>query len=702
MPDLFHAVDGGGNCLPGPCRPFGLVRPGPDMINHNTSGYATGEDIRHFSHLHVSGTGGEGRYGNLGIVPIGQYPDPRSLAFTASDEEASPGYYGVTLRMRQKFGEMANQGTIRCGLTATSRAVVHRYVWEESLEPWIRIDAGWCIAGFSQGGWVEWQGAQKLVGRADYRGGWGHDEVYTIYFALEFSVPMTDREVESARHRRHSGDRGEGSELRLKARVSRGHELEIKVGVSFVSVDQAGEILREEIGADDFAAVQRQSREIWEALLGRLVPEGGEPEEETLAKTFWLRLHTMPGMAAGENFPWSGKEDAWQVNDLYCLWDSVRCANSLFALTDPSWAVRLNDALVGIGRQSGWVPDAWIMGASAQIQGGCSAAVLFAEAVLKQLPGFDAVEAWKVLQRTLEEPTDNPMLRGRFADYAGIGYLPEGVPNCASRTIEYAGHDLCAAVLAEAAGDEKAAWDLRQRAERLWENWDEENGCFAPRDRDGQRVAYNPWKPQVRDFWNDPHYYEGTAHDYTLGAWFTIAEQVRRRGGAEAFSRHLETFLQDCYFWKEINLHVPWLFHFAGDPDRSGRALRELTDRLVRPGRAGLPDNEDMGAWSSWWLTAAMGLGPVPGTPFYLLAAPRFPSLQIHPVGGDPLIIRREGGDPMSSYLTSIRLNGQDLDRAWVRHDEIAAGGELVLTLGAATRRDWRLPFAGEKVTGWD
>ena len=99
---------------------------------------------------------------------------------------------------------------------------------------------------------------------------------------------------------------------------------------------------------------------------------------------------------------------------------------------------------------------------------------------------------------------------------------------------------------------------------------------------------------------------------------------MQRHGGAEAFAAHLDAAIERCYVWKEINLHIPWLYHAVGMPHRSTQALRRVMDAKLQPGRAGMHDNEDMGAWSSWWLTGAMGLVPVPGSTMYLLGCPRF------------------------------------------------------------------------------
>lgn len=686
-PDLFHAVDGGGNCLPGPQRPFGLVRLGPDMVNHNTSGYASNEDIRHFSHLHVAGTGGQGRYGCIAIVPMGQQPDARTVAFAPSDETARPGYYAVSLHQRQGFGELANAGGIRCELTATRCCGLHRYRWEASLEPWVRIDLGACIGGHSIGGWGRWLNPHVFLARADYRGGWGHDFPYSVFARIEFSHAMEDRFCEGAQLPACSDDAGVGAGLVFVARASNTRELIVRVGISFVSTAQAERHLAKEVGDKSFDAVAAEGSAEWRTLLERFQVSGGSAEDRTLWATFWQRLHAMPGDLGRDEVTAFAAEHR-QFNDLYCLWDSVRCANSLFTLVDPAFATDLCTALTEIGEKTGWIPDAWIMGASAAIQGGCSASVLFAEAAAKELPGFDAQRALTALRQTLETPSPDPVIFGRYPEYASMGYLPTPVPNCASRTVEYAYHDACVARLAEQAGEPEIARAYRAQAGRLWENHHPEFHCFAPRDAQGDWVPFDPWRPQRRDFWNDPHFYEGTGHDYALTAWQAIPELIRRRGGPAAFADHLSDYMERCYFWKEINLHVPWLFHFAGRPDLTSRALRKLLDAKITSGRRGLHDNEDMGAWSSAWLTAAMGLFPVPGTPLYLIAAPRFQEIRLAlPQGEQPLHIRTAGTAPgPESVIVGATLNGRELTRAWVLHRELASGAHLELNLGSAPR----------------
>jgi putative alpha-1,2-mannosidase len=158
-----------------------MIRPGPDTLNYNTNGYATGEDLVHISHTHVSGTGGSGRYGNIGIVPMIEMPHRRSISFHHENEIARCGYYATTLIPKQDLREMANTRQVRLEVTAANRCAIHRWTWGEGTEPWIRIDLGASIAGDSLGGFAKWVDSATLLCKAEVKGGWGHEIPWTVY-----------------------------------------------------------------------------------------------------------------------------------------------------------------------------------------------------------------------------------------------------------------------------------------------------------------------------------------------------------------------------------------------------------------------------------------------------------------------------------------------------------------------------------------
>ena len=128
----FIGVDGPGNTLCGPYTPFGLVRLGPDCLPpHPTNGYRSDRPLQGFTHTHVSGTGGEGRFGNLRVVPYLGAPDDIPEGFERSEEFAAVGLYGVCL----------SPGNIKVELSSTPRCGICRFYFPEGSEANILIDA---------------------------------------------------------------------------------------------------------------------------------------------------------------------------------------------------------------------------------------------------------------------------------------------------------------------------------------------------------------------------------------------------------------------------------------------------------------------------------------------------------------------------------------------------------------------------------
>src|ERR1700730_1399330 len=199
--DPFIGVEGRGHCLCGPYLPLGRVRLGPDtIIPHPTNGYDSHHPIIRFSHTHVSGTGGGGRYGNIGITPFTGEPRTSPDTYSQENEAAETGYYTVAL---QPAG-------VKVELTVTPRVGVHRYTFHKGSEANILIDVGAVIqttdarhipgtsTGMSIGGYVEVVSKQEIVGRGDFRGGWGHNFPYSVYFCAIFDIPASNILVANA------------------------------------------------------------------------------------------------------------------------------------------------------------------------------------------------------------------------------------------------------------------------------------------------------------------------------------------------------------------------------------------------------------------------------------------------------------------------------------------------------------------------
>lgn len=691
--DPFIGVDGCGNCLCGPHLPYSLVRLGPDVVYPQpSSGYRSDRPIIGFSHTHVSGTGGGGRYGNVLMTPI---TGPLRIGFDPyerQDERAGAGYYAVRL---------APAG-IEVELTVTPRVGVHRYRFPRGVESGVVVDVGAVIQppewmpvsewAYSIGGFAEFISDTEIVGRGNYRGGWGHTFPYSVYFYARFDRPIRERILANGARYVPGQKVVEGPGVKVAAGFGDVGELNVQVGVSYVSVANARRSVERQTAGKTFDAVRADARHTWNQALSRIAVEGGSESQKTLFYTSFSRLIAMPSDLGvdDENPAWTS--GVRHFTDYYCLWDSVRNANSLISLFDPETEAAMLNCLLDVQEHIGWLPDAWIAGHSAQIQGGSSADILLCEAALKGIEGIDYAKALRAMRKNAEVESPDPWLYGRhLKDYRDLGYVSTDVrKSCVSRHLEYAYQDWCIGRLAEHLGQAEVAKRYYASSRKVWNLWREELGFFAPRRPDGSWAG--PFDPAgcLPDSWNDPFFYEGTSWQWSFSVHHDFAGLIARVGGPEAFVRRLDGFFERGYYHsKETILHVPYLYIYAGRPDKTAERVRWALERYFEPTRDGIKDNEDMGCQSAFYMGSTMGLYPVMGQDLWLLTAPAFARTTVQlGQSGRQLVIEAPQAGPKGHYIASATLDGRPLDRAWLRHGEIVGGAVLRFEL-SETPADW-------------
>ncbi len=718
LADPFVGADADGNTVPGAGVPFGFVSLSRDTAMGQSSGYDSDSAIMGFSFTHVSGTGGRSKYGNFRMTPTLGDVAVNNLLFDRTDEAASPGYYRVAI------GNSAD-ARIAVELTATRLAGMMRVQFPQGRALGnLVLDASSVIALRGDGQQVtavhvEPLDAQTVQGWASFEGGWNPGP-YKLYFQARFDRPAAS--FGSWRARRGAvqffagttkldGEaqttltaakpdliaeydtgkdfaRRSGSWARFD--VASNRQVLVKLGVSFVSMAQAGANLDREMPGWDFDAVHDTARAQWADALGRIAVEGGTPVQRRIFFSALYRSHTMPHDLTGENVWWPSTEPHYE--DFYTIWDTFRTLNPLLTLIAPQRERDMVRSLLDTYTATGWLPDGRIAGANGLVQGGSNGDVLVADAIVKGLGGFDTGLAWQALVKDAETESDRPLQQGRvLEDYRTRGYVSLSQPRSASRTLEYAFDDYAIALAAQKLGKPADAARYHARAGN-WQNlWDDTLGCIRPRYADGhwlENFRCSTLYPDRSMPWWEAPFYEGSSRQYSTFVPQDPQGLIAKVGGHAAFVRWLDALFDSGEYEQgnEPDFLAPYLYIEAGRPDRTAERVRAILATRYDLSRTGLPGNDDDGAMSSWYVWSSIGLYPVAGTTRYFIGSPLFTRSVIHLEGGRTFTIAAPAASQQNIYVVGVRLNGRRINRFVLEHDEIARGGHLELEMAERPR----------------
>ena len=685
--DPFIGVDRDGNVFPGACLPFSLVRLGPDTeVPQTTSGYQSGRPVIGFSHTRTSGTGGRGRYGNVLVTPQVGPLDLVNISSPTTNEKAEAGYYSVLL---SRFG-------VKAELTQTARCGMHRYIFPASEEARILINA--CAARNTiklpqascrcLDGSVHIVSDRMVEGMGKFKGGWGNDSTFEVFFVAEFDRPFASSNVwENGRALDAAAAKGDKCGAIASFKTKAGDQIGLRVGVSFSSLENARNFLRETEGKT-FDQVKNETQDQWRQHLNKIQVEGGSDAERKLFYTSLYRTVVMPTDLSGDNPLW--KSDAPHFWDYYCLWDTFHCANSLYTLIAPEQHAAMIQSLIDIYQHRGWIPDAWTGGDFAAIQGGSNGDAVLGEAILKELKGVDARLAYEAIRKdaTVNSPDGNT--RGRYLDpYLKYGYLPAqsatspSIVSCpTSRTLEYAYDDFCIALAARKLGNNEDYEKFKNQSLCAFNLYSPKIKFFWAKNEAGQWLE--GFGPGLYNYSGRGPYYEGTPWQYSFSVPQDVQGLINRLGGVEKLVERLDNFFDGDFYSQgnEPDLLAPWLYTYAGRPDKNVDRVRAILNKNYKPIRSGLPGNDDAGTMSAWYVFGAMGFYPNAGQDVYLMSSPLFSKVIIVLGGGKKFVITANHLSPENKYIQSATLNGKPWDQAWFRHADIVDGAEMVLEMG--------------------
>ncbi len=728
--DPFIGTGGEGHTYPGATVPFGMVQLSPDTeIRHFresfpwAAGYRFGDPtILGFSHTHFSGTG-HSDLGDFLLVPTvgpvrlapGTAEDPVSgyrSRYTHASERAEPGYYAVRL----------DDPGVEVELTATARVGLHRYRFPATDQAHVVLDLVSSIYDYD--GKVLWselrvEDDRRVTGMRRTKG-WAPDR--QLYFALEFSKPFRSWGVVNEHEEAYRGF-GPGRETRfedyreafgrkLRAHfdfaTAAGEELLVKVALSAVGIDGARENLEAEVPGWDFDGVRRAAREAWSRELARVEIEA-DPATRRIFYTALYHSMLAPVVFMDVDRRYRGLDGAIHVADgftnyhVFSLWDTFRALHPLFTILHPGRDADMIRSMLAHRRQSvhGILPVWSFGGKETWCMIGYHAVPVIADAYLKGVRGFDAEEA---LEAMVASATYAPY--GGLGAYMEHGYVPIDVEKeGASKTLEYAYDDWTIARMAGALGREDVERGFRRRAASYRAIFDPATGFMRAKRSDG--AFREPFDRLWAEYGGD--YTEGNAWQYTWFVPHDVAALIELMGGPERFVARLDELfaleadpeetgdvediaglIGQYAHGNEPSQHIAYLYAYAGRPWRTQERVRQIVTALFDDTPAGISGNEDCGQMSAWYIFSALGFYPVaPGSNEYVFGAPQVARAAIDLGGGKRFTMVAENLSRENLYVQSARLNGEPYDRAFLRHEDLVAGGTLTFVMGPEPNPAW-------------
>jgi predicted alpha-1,2-mannosidase len=716
--DPFIGTAGGGNTFPGATLPFGMIQWSPDTGTDAWYDYSK-KSIYGFSLTHISGAGCP-LYGDIPVLPgtggltvsPHQNRDLYTQPFDHTHETVHPGYYAVTL---------ANG--IQVELTVTDRAGIARFRFPQGSPARLLLNAGGSAnstiidkkpddsARSNDGYVIRISGNNAVDGEARAGAFCNSPTRYKLYFAAQFEQPFVrtamwkddtvdlDAREENARHAGAWLDFGDQREVTMK------------VGLSFVSVDNARANLTLEIPSWDFGIVHHNAEREWSQLLDRIDVHGGTPQQRTIFYTGFYHTLLSPNVFNDDNGDYIGfdgqthklarnpyvgfPQDEQYAN--FSDWDIYRDIIQFQALLDPVRTTDMAQSLVNDADQSGWLPRWPAANDVTSVMGGDSPTVLLADAYAFGARGFDLHAALQHMLKAATQPgigPHNQSERPFLVDELKLGYVPVDADSIdVSRTLEYASDDFAVAQFANALGD-TASYDLLMKRAGNWQNlFDPETKWIRPRNADGSWLAgfdadrSLPRAPNAPAWVGPTGYEEGNAWQYSFMIPFDYPRLVAAMGGSSVVVPRLDKFFSKLICWNEPCFNManepdfvtPYVYEYTAAPWETDDVITRIEQQTFSTKPDGIPGNDDLGATSGVYVWNALGLYPgVPGVGGFFLGTPMFPevTLRFGELGDRKLVITAEGSGP---YVTAISLNGQPYNQLWLPLDKISANATTTL-----------------------
>ena len=662
-----------------------------------------------YAHVALSGVGCPDLGSLLTIATTGDLePDYKKYGSAYEAESAVPGYYTNRLTKYDILTEV----------TSTQRTSAERYTFPGgpsnillNLGEGLTNESGATVRRVSD---TEIEGS-KLLGTFCYN----PQKVFPIYFVMRVSKKpdnsgywkmqpeMTGVEAEwtpdngtykiyTQYGRELSGD--DIGYFFSYDNLAPGEQVEVRMGVSFVSTANARENLDKEQASLTFDQIRTAAHDTWNADLGRIRVTGGTDKQKEVFYTALYHALLHPNILNDVNgqYPLMESFGDGQVTDghnrytVFSLWDTYRNLHQLMTLVYPERQIDMVRSMIDMSKEWGWMPKWELYGRETFTMEGDPAIPVIVDTWRKGLTDFDMDAAYQAMVKSATTPGAHNPMRPDNDPYLAKGYVPLGVhagdnsgDNSVSHALEYYVADNALAWLARQRGDNDLANQLTKRAKGYANYYSKESGTLRPLNADGTFLT--PFNPrQGENFEPVPGFHEGSAWNYTFFVPHDVDGLAKLMGGKKKFVDKLQMVFDEKLYdpANEPDIAYPYLFsRFKGEEWRTQREVNRLLGEHFTTEANGIPGNDDTGTMSAWAVFSMMGFYPdCPGEPYYTLTSPVFDTVEIDTPQGT-LTIEANRENPESIFIDSMELGGKPLKAYRIAHSDLMDGKSLKFNL---------------------
>lgn len=711
----FIGTSNYGATFPGPIAPRGMASVSPfnvagsqnlplekdsrwlsnPYVHENT--FLTG-----FSQVNLSGVGCP-ELGVLLLMPTTGAVETNYLKYgsTYKNEVAKAGYYSIDI----------DKYDIKAEFTASKRVGVNKFTFPKGQAN-ILLNLGLGLTN-EQGAMVQVVSATEIegmrsVGSFCYN---NPEAAYPVYFVAKFSKPADNFGVWK-KPAKYDGVEAQWMPYNGKTRImehatkmvvgdsigsyfsynfEKPETVEVKIGVSYVSIENARENLEKETGNKSFETVYKETYNQWNELLSRIMVEGGSEDDKTVFYTALYHTLIHPNTLNDFNGEYPeiktgkiGKTKGTRYT-VFSLWDTYRNLHQLMSLVYPQQQSDMVKSMLDMYDENGWLPKWELNSTETFTMVGDPASVVITDTYLKGIQDFDVQKAYEAMLKSADQIEDNLLLPG-LKDYIEKGYVTTENVGSVSTTEEYNIADYSIALLANVLGKKDDYKRFKNRSLSYRKLFDKNLKLLRPRTKEGH--WYEPFNPDSgKNFTKNIGFIEGNAWQYAFMVPHDINGLKKLMGGNKVFTNQLQKIFDNNQFdmANEPDIAYPYLYNYVkGEEWRSQQLVEALVKKYFKNTPDGIPGNDDTGTMSAWVVYSMMGFYPIaPGEPIYTITKPLFDKITIQLdlkyYKNKELVIEKNTNK--NGQINQILINGKKHNGYFIDHDALVTGKTLKIIL---------------------